>query len=89
MPIMIIIIIIIIIVNQRSYTYQAMVYDLVVQDGGKYMYSTTSAKGEEVKNEVYLNEDDPLWVQMRHMHIADAIEHVIQDFNLFLKVTLV
>ncbi len=69
----------------HEYTYQAMV--LVI--GLVHYYYYYYAKGEEVKNEVYLNEDDPLWVQMRHMHIADAIEHVIQDFNLFLKVTLV
>jgi hypothetical protein len=37
---------------------------LVVKDGGKYTYTSTNAKGEEVKNEVYLNEDDPLWVQV-------------------------
>ena len=25
------------------------------------------------------------WVQLRHMHIADAINHVIDDFNVFVK----
>mmetsp|Transcript_85736 Transcript_85736/g.125463 ORF Transcript_85736/g.125463 Transcript_85736/m.125463 type:complete len:642 (+) Transcript_85736:75-2000(+) len=73
----------------HEYTYQAMVYDIVgVGDGvkdGKYTYTSTNSKGQPVAKEVALNDDDPLWVQLKHMHIADAINHVIDDFNAFLK----
>jgi hypothetical protein len=69
----------------HEFTYQAMVYDVVGVSAGKYTYKSVNAKGEHVAKDVPLNEDDALWVELRHMHIADAINHVIDDFNRFLR----
>uniref|UniRef100_A0AAY5F176 Syntaxin binding protein 2 n=1 Tax=Electrophorus electricus TaxID=8005 RepID=A0AAY5F176_ELEEL len=51
-------------------TFQAMVYDLLEVDHDIYTK----------KKEVLLDEDDELWVQLRHMHIAN-----IKDLSQMLK----
>lgn len=68
----------------HEFTYQAMVYDLLEVDNDKYLYNFTTNTGESKKKEVILGETDVLWPLLRHMHIADAIEWVINSFNEFL-----
>uniref|UniRef100_A0A6Q2YE90 Syntaxin binding protein 3 n=1 Tax=Esox lucius TaxID=8010 RepID=A0A6Q2YE90_ESOLU len=48
-------------------TYQAMAYDLVQIKNDTYKYK--SKDGSE--KEALLNENDELWVKLRHMHIAE------------------
>uniref|UniRef100_A0A3Q1AM52 Syntaxin binding protein 2 n=1 Tax=Amphiprion ocellaris TaxID=80972 RepID=A0A3Q1AM52_AMPOC len=62
-------------------TFQAMAYDLLDIKQDIYMYQTTGI-GDSKEREVLLNEDDDLWVQLRHMHIADAN---IKDLSQMLK----
>lgn len=69
----------------HEYTYQAMVQDIIGLDGDKYTFKSTNAKGEEAPATVQLNDDDPLWPSLRHLHIADAIDKVLDDFNNFIK----
>uniref|UniRef100_A0A7S4K4B5 Uncharacterized protein n=1 Tax=Guillardia theta TaxID=55529 RepID=A0A7S4K4B5_GUITH len=69
----------------HEYTYQAMVYDLMEMKDSKYKYTTSNAKGEDVEKVSSLDESDALWVQLRHMHIADAINFVIDEFNRFVQ----
>ncbi|XP_062870954.1 syntaxin-binding protein 3 isoform X2 [Trichomycterus rosablanca] len=49
-------------------TYQAMVYDLIPIESDAYRYK---GKDGSVK-EAQLNDGDPLWVRLRHKHIADV-----------------
>lgn len=69
----------------HEFTYQAMVYDLLDVVNDKYTYAFTSNTGLTQKKDVILGETDVLWPVLRHMHIADTIEWVIESFNEFLK----
>uniref|UniRef100_A0AAQ4QKB3 Syntaxin binding protein 3 n=1 Tax=Gasterosteus aculeatus aculeatus TaxID=481459 RepID=A0AAQ4QKB3_GASAC len=51
-------------------TYQAMAYDLIDIQSDTYKYK---AKDKSEK-QALLNEDDLLWVKLRHKHIADVSE---------------
>uniref|UniRef100_A0A8C6KQ29 Syntaxin binding protein 2 n=1 Tax=Nothobranchius furzeri TaxID=105023 RepID=A0A8C6KQ29_NOTFU len=62
-------------------TFQAMAYDLLDIKQDIYSYQTTGI-GNSKEREVLLDEDDELWVQLRHMHIADAN---IKDLSQMLK----
>ncbi|XP_013880450.1 syntaxin-binding protein 3 [Austrofundulus limnaeus] len=53
-------------------TYQAMVYDLVDIQDDTYRYK--SKDGPE--KQALLNEDDMLWVKLRHKHIAEVSEQI-------------
>ena len=35
--------------------------------------------------DVTLNDDDPVWVDIRHMHMREAIDKLMSDFNSFLQ----
>jgi len=74
----------------HEFTYQAMIYDLLtIEKDNIYKYQFTSQEGgkagKEVEKQVLLDERDFLWPKLRHMHIADCISRVIDDFNGFLK----
>jgi syntaxin-binding protein 1 len=74
----------------HEFTYQAMVYDLLGVDAhgprhDLYEYEFKSTKGGLAKKDVLLAETDAVWRQLRHSHIAEAINWVIEELNAFLK----
>ncbi|KAJ3365900.1 vacuolar sorting protein VPS33/slp1 [Allomyces arbusculus] len=67
----------------HEFTYQAMAHDLLQLDDNKYMYAGEA--GQDEPKEVILDETDMIWVQVRHMHIAETIDTIMAQFNKFLS----
>lgn len=72
----------------HEFSYQAIAMDIVesLEKTGKYKYELEAENGEiqhlEVKVE---NEDDASWVSLRHLHIIEASELIINKINELIK----
>lgn len=67
----------------HEWTYNAMIHDLMELDGTKYSYETTSAAGRKEQKDVLLEEHDPVWKELRDLHIADASSQLSQKMTEF------
>lgn len=66
-----------------------MIADLLeveeIPAGLKYEYKYTQEDGTTQDQEVTLIETDPVYTAIRHQHIANTTEKLIDDFNAFLN----
>ncbi|KAI3940925.1 hypothetical protein MKW92_036156 [Papaver armeniacum] len=61
----------------HEWTYDAMCHDLLNMDGNKYVYEVPSKTGDKPeKKDVLLEDHDPVWLELRHAHIAEASERL-------------
>jgi len=53
--------------------------------GDRYTHRYTANDGKDTQKEVVLNDTDPLWPRLRHLHVADAIDTLLGDFQKFIN----
>ncbi|KAL1568974.1 STXBP unc-18 S1 [Salvia divinorum] len=70
----------------HEWTYDAMCHDLLNMDGNKYIHEVPSKTGSRPeKKEVLLEDHDPIWLELRHAHIADASERLHEKMTNFVS----
>ncbi|CAA7400736.1 unnamed protein product [Spirodela intermedia] len=70
----------------HEWTYDAMCHDLLNMEGNKYVHEVPSkTEGPPEKKEVLLEDHDPIWLELRHVHIADASEKLHEKMTNFLS----
>ncbi|CAL4969519.1 unnamed protein product [Urochloa decumbens] len=70
----------------HEWTYDAMCHDLLCLDGNKYVHEVPSKNGPATeKKEVLLEDHDPVWLELRHAHIADASERLHDKMTNFVS----
>ncbi|KAJ0971818.1 hypothetical protein J5N97_019777 [Dioscorea zingiberensis] len=70
----------------HEWTYDAMCHDLLNMEGNKYVHEALSKTGSAPeKKEVLLEDHDPIWLELRHSHIADASERLHDKMTNFIS----
>ncbi|KAK3154039.1 hypothetical protein QOZ80_2BG0185070 [Eleusine coracana subsp. coracana] len=70
----------------HEWTYDAMCHDLLCMDGNKYVHEVPGKNGSATeKKEVLLEDHDPVWLELRHAHIADASERLHDKMTNFIS----
>jgi syntaxin-binding protein 1 len=68
----------------HEFWYQAMVNDLLkVEDGVRYKYKYENTVGGKETRVAILDDNDEVWVSIRHLHMKDAIDRLMTDFGRF------
>ena len=69
----------------HEWTYECMCFDILddVIDNNIFKYTIDTNKGSEEEREVVLGEQDPIWVELRHKHIAEASLLLNDKMNYF------
>ncbi|KAL5541049.1 hypothetical protein UlMin_042622 [Ulmus minor] len=70
----------------HEWTYDAMCRDLLNMEGNKYVHEVPGKTGgPPEKKEVLLEDHDPIWLELRHAHIADASERLHEKMTNFVS----
>ncbi|MFS7913871.1 putative sec1-like protein [Helianthus anomalus] len=70
----------------HEWTYDAMCHDLLEMDGNKYVHEVPIESGGFERKEVLLDaEHDPVWLELRHSHIADASDRLHDKITNFMS----
>nr|KYP67208.1 SNARE-interacting protein KEULE [Cajanus cajan] len=70
----------------HEWTYDAMCHDLLNMEGNKYVHEVPSKPGGPIeRKEVLLEDHDPIWLELRHAHIADASERLHEKMTNFIS----
>ncbi|KAG5387656.1 hypothetical protein IGI04_039126 [Brassica rapa subsp. trilocularis] len=68
----------------HEWTYDAMCHDLLDMEGNKHVIEVPSKTGgPPEKKEIVLEDHDPVWLELRHTHIADASERLHEKMTNF------
>lgn len=68
----------------HEFTYQAMCHDLLpIEEGQRYRHTFINEQGQEEEQEAVLSDEDKVWVEVRHMHMKDALDKLIADFKAY------
>ncbi|KAH9172950.1 Sec1-like protein [Lactarius sanguifluus] len=63
----------------------AMANDLLpIEDGSRYTYKFQSSVGAYEDKTAVLSDADTVWTDVRHMHMREAIDKLMADFNKFM-----
>lgn len=57
---------------------------LPIEDGSKYTYKFQTAVGAFEDKTAVISDADTTWTEIRHMHMAEAINKLMADFNQFM-----
>ncbi|VFQ73886.1 unnamed protein product [Cuscuta campestris] len=70
----------------HEWTYDAMCHDLLEMNGNKYVHEIPSKSGgDPERKEVLLEDHDPVWLELRHAHIAEASEKLHEKMTNFVS----
>lgn len=70
----------------HEWTYDAMCRDLLNMEGNKYVHEIPGRNGgPPERKEVLLEDHDPIWLELRHAHIADASERLHEKMTNFIS----
>ncbi|KAI4327070.1 hypothetical protein L6164_019571 [Bauhinia variegata] len=70
----------------HEWTYDAICHDLLNMEGNKYVHEVPGKTGSPPeKKEVLLEDHDPIWLELRHAHIADASERLHEKMTNFVS----
>lgn len=62
-----------------------MVNDMLPVQDDRYRYNYVNKSNQRMSKEVLLNDTDPLWAKLRHLHIADLGQLLHTEYKQFLS----
>jgi len=68
----------------HDFTYQANVYDVLGLEGDTVQFQAETGEGVQQRTAI-LGENDEIWTELRHQHIASAVNKVREQVDDFVK----